>query len=233
MNYLAFILAAAAVLGACTPQAPSNAGGGKYPATRPTPLYPTATPNSIYNKYPYPSAYPGQTQGQFGPKPTYYPGQPSPTPGIGPVTGSGDCLNADPDTCQAEQQATAMTNQIRGGNPLRHDAKFSAVARYWSQQQANKVCSDGDVICHDGFIEGTRASVYQQMFGSPVDFRRENVGWEMGSASTPLTAVSQLIDGLNNSPGHHANMVANDITVIGNGIYCSNNSCIITQIFGN
>lgn len=123
----------------------------------------------------------------------------------------------------AEQQVVNAINQLRARNgrpALRVHAALTNKARYWSRWMAAGNCGRTNgmaKICHSTLSGGI--SVAWTMLA-------ENVGM-----ATPRNNVIGVIQGLEASPGHRANILNTTVDWVGVGVAFDGNAVYITQEF--
>ena len=123
----------------------------------------------------------------------------------------------------AEQQVVNAINQLRARNgrpALRVHSALTNKARYWSRWMAAGNCGRTNgmaKICHSTLAGGI--SVEWTMLA-------ENVGM-----ATPRNNVIGVIQGLEASPGHRANILNTTVDWVGVGVAFDGNAVYITQEF--
>ncbi len=125
---------------------------------------------------------------------------------------------------EAETTDLQLTNSYRAEvdvRPLQLDSQMSEVARQWSVVQHDR----GD-IGHDGF-QGRASKLNLGNAG-------ENVAMNGGFGNQTDSSMGlRLSEQWRDSPGHYSNMIGTQFHRIGIGIYCGQNGCYGTQIFGD
>lgn len=123
----------------------------------------------------------------------------------------------------AEQQVLSAINKLRAKNqraPLQVHPALTNKARYWSRWMAAGNCGRTNgvaKICHSTLAGGIRVA---------WTMLAENVGM-----ASPKNNVLGVIQGLEASPGHRANILNTKVTYVGVGVAYAGNSVYVTQEF--
>jgi uncharacterized protein YkwD len=123
----------------------------------------------------------------------------------------------------AETQVLNASNRLRAQNhraPLRVHSALTNKARYWSRWMAAGNCGRANgvaKICHSTLAGGIRVA---------WTMLAENVGM-----ASPKNNVLGVIQGLEASPGHRANILNTSVDWVGVGVAYDGNAVYITQEF--
>ena len=144
----------------------------------------------------------------------------SPNPATPYTNGSGSSTAL----AQVEGEIFSLVNSERiknGLSPLTQNAALANVARRKSQNMGDK-----GYFGHTA-PDGTTTADWLKNEGHFFTAWGENIA-DFGANAT----AAEIMNGWMNSPGHRANILKPDFTLLGVGIYVINNRTLATQVFG-